>query len=207
MSVATTRLLVLGVTKIRQPTYGYQIQQELIRWHADEWSGITRPSVYNQLRTLTHDGFTAVSSTEKKGTYPSRTLYHVTPAGDDEFGRLLHDTLYNDEPHEFDLLPALCFIPFLTKEEIIGGITRREVGLRICLDEFTAGIDQIRAGSEGSHLFIQENFLLPKAEFESQLRWCEEFLERVKADQYELAEKSCWPGPLEDAKTEPRPSD
>ena len=109
--------------------------------------------------------------------------------------------------HEFDLLPALCFIPFLTKEEIIGGITRREVGLRICLDEFTAGIDQIRAGSEGSHLFIQENFLLPKAEFESQLRWCEEFLERVKADQYELAEKSCWPGPLVDAKTEPRPSD
>lgn len=206
MSVAATRLLVLGVTKIRQPTYGYQIQQELIRWHADEWSGITRPSVYNQLRTLTRDGFTAVSSTEKKGMHPSRTLYHVTPAGDDEFGRLLHDTLYNNEPYEFDLLPALCFIPFLTKEEIIEGITRREAGLRICLDEFETGINQTRAGSEGRLLFVQENFLLPKAEFESQLRWCEEFLGRVKADEYELAEKSCWPGPPEDATTGHEPT-
>jgi hypothetical protein len=50
--VSTTRLLVLGVTRIFQPVHGHLVRRELLSWQADDWADIAPGSVYNALRSL-----------------------------------------------------------------------------------------------------------------------------------------------------------
>ncbi|AZZ57199.1 PadR family transcriptional regulator [Rathayibacter iranicus] len=93
MTISSTRLLVLGVVRLRRPVHGYEIQRELESWNADQWASIARGSVYNQLRSLSKDRFVSVVAVEKKDTRPSRHLFQVTPSGAIEFARLLDDIL------------------------------------------------------------------------------------------------------------------
>ena len=55
--MSTTRLLLLGVVRIFQPAYGYQLRRELITWEVQHWANINPGSIYTGLRTLAKHGF------------------------------------------------------------------------------------------------------------------------------------------------------
>ena len=55
--MSTTRLLLLGVVRIFQPAYGYQLRRELLTWNVQEWANINPGSIYTGLRTLAKHGY------------------------------------------------------------------------------------------------------------------------------------------------------
>src|SRR5690625_7702975 len=56
MTVAPTRLLVMGAVRTFEPVNGYQIRRELISWNVQEWAHIQPGSIYSALSTLTNKG-------------------------------------------------------------------------------------------------------------------------------------------------------
>lgn len=125
LGVNSSRLLVLGVVLLREPTYGYEIEKELKQWNAHRWAGIARASVYNQLRSLTKNGMLKFDSTIKPENRPTQYLYRITEKGKKEFNALLREQLNNADPQPGDLMLILPFIPFLSREEISNACQKR----------------------------------------------------------------------------------
>lgn len=192
MSVQVTRLLVLGVIRLRQPVHGYDIQRELNNWNADQWASVARPSVYNQLRSLSRAGFVTVDSIEQSHNRPSKTLYSITESGNLEFAELLNEILWNKNPQPLDLLAALCFLPILTRDEAVAAIEDRTRIIAGFLASFDEQMD-VWFHPDGRANYVQEIFLLTREAFRAELRWAEGFLERLRNDTYDLADDSILP--------------
>jgi DNA-binding PadR family transcriptional regulator len=189
LSVQTTRLLVLGVVRLRQPTYGYEIERELTSWNADQWAGIARGSVYNQLKSLVRTGLLEFDSVSKTGNMPSKNLYRITEQGNAEFFNLLRAILDSDKPQPLDMLPVLCFLPSLSKQEIIDACHHRIARITSFLDAFD---DQMKQWfpEDSSTLYLEEIFWLEHESFIAEKRWLEAFLTRVNAGRYHFREDS-----------------
>lgn len=56
MTVAPTRLLVMGAVSTFEPVNGYQIRREMMSWNVQEWARIQPGSIYSALATLTSKG-------------------------------------------------------------------------------------------------------------------------------------------------------
>lgn len=186
MKAQVTRLMVLGVLRLRQPTHGYEIQRELERWRADQWAGISRPSVYNQFRTLSREALIAVVSVQPGAQGPSKTQYEITAAGEREFQRLLRDVIENAQPQPLDLMPALCFLPALTEREVVAALEARIAVIDAFLRQFDEGMDEWFPADHPAP-YIAEVFLLTREGFRGERTWAEGFLGRVRAGRYRLA--------------------
>src|SRR3954454_16645158 len=79
-TMSTTRLLLLGVVRIFQPAYGYQLRRELLTWNVQEWANINPGSIYTGLRTLAKHGL-LLELEEGAGNKPGRTSYKLTVDG------------------------------------------------------------------------------------------------------------------------------
>lgn len=189
MSVQETRLLVLGIVRLRGPIHGYGIQRELSLWNADEWAGIARASVYNQLRTLTKAGFLRAEPEAPTERGPSKSLHTLTQAGEAEFQRLLSAALWNTRPQPRDLLAALCFLPALTAAETVAAIEERVRIVTSFLDQFDESMQQWFP-SHSPVLHVQEVFLLTREAFVAELRWAAAFLERLRRGDYRLSDQA-----------------
>lgn len=126
--MSTTRLLVLGATRLFQPVHGYLVRRELLSWQVESWANVAPGSIYNALRSLTRDGLlVARESGTPSDRGPSRTTYELTGDGEKEFVRLLSDALWN--VHEGDaslVLAATAFMTALPRAEVVDGLTSRE---------------------------------------------------------------------------------
>lgn len=192
MSIPVTRLLVLGVVRLRQPVHGYEIQRELTTWNADQWANIAPGSVYNQLRNMSRNGLLRITAVEQDELRPSRTLFEVTPEGEAEFGALLNDIIFNEHPQPLDMLAALCFLPSLTRAEVEEAITKRMATVKRFLDSFPTEMSNWFP-KESQNNYIQEILLLTREAFIAECNWGEAFLVRVRSGQYQFATKSILP--------------
>jgi DNA-binding PadR family transcriptional regulator len=182
VSITATKLLVLGVTRLRQPVHGYDVRRELAAWRADQWASIQSGSVYNQLRSLAKQGFIEVASVERDTSRPDRTLYRVTDDGEKEFRRLLEEVLFNPAPQPFDLLPALCFLPDIDPNELKRAITQRIATMKSFFGIYDEHIAPALATSPAP--YIQEVFLLTNGTLQAEVEWAQKFLERLENGTY-----------------------
>jgi DNA-binding PadR family transcriptional regulator len=123
--MSSTRLLVLGVVRIFQPVHGYDVRRELLSWRVDQWANVAPGSIYNALKTLTKEKFLQVAGTGQVGGRPERTQYSLTADGENEYQALLRATWWRVVPPIDDLMPALCFMPSLGKDELIAALEHR----------------------------------------------------------------------------------
>jgi DNA-binding PadR family transcriptional regulator len=114
-------MLVLGVIRMHQPIHGYDVRKELVAWHVEEWASVLRGSIYSALKTLAKEGMVRTAGAEQVGGRPERTLYTITPKGEAELSKLLHDTLWEWRMPIDPLLPAIALMPFLKRGELIAG--------------------------------------------------------------------------------------
>ena len=107
--MSTTRLLLLGVVRIFQPAYGYQLRRELLTWNVQDWANINPGSVYTGLRTLAKHGY--LQELEQDGAHrPGRTSYKLTTDGETEYFSLLRQMLWTvDGFHPDRMQAALSF--------------------------------------------------------------------------------------------------
>lgn len=197
------RLLVLGVVRILQPVHGYDVLRELLSWRADQWLSVAPGSVYNQLKTLTRAGMLEVVGTEQQGNRPARTTYRVTRDGDNEFYALLRAALWRVDDASWEpLYVALCFAPFLTREELDAALEHRAAqldALRRSTDFDLKGLDR---GTAPPH--VAEVYHLNRARFAAEAAWSRAFAERLRGGAYYAAGEDAPPDPwTEDPRLHP----
>jgi DNA-binding PadR family transcriptional regulator len=124
--MSSTRLLVLGVVRIFQPVHGYDVRRELLSWRADQWANVAPGSIYGALKTLVKDGLLEIVGTDQVGGRPERTTFQLTDEGDKEFHSLLRKTWWAVEAPLDPLMPGVCFLPALPKDELISALEHRK---------------------------------------------------------------------------------
>ncbi|WP_040778716.1 PadR family transcriptional regulator [Calidithermus timidus] len=80
------RLLLLGLLRLRR-MHGYQLG-EIVDRDLSYLADFKRPTAYHLLRQLLREGLVQ-EQRERQGERPERRVYSVTPAGEQEFLRLL----------------------------------------------------------------------------------------------------------------------
>ncbi|WP_181794906.1 PadR family transcriptional regulator [Streptomyces sp. WELS2] len=99
--MSAIRLLVLGAVRQHGRTHGYQVRNDLEYWGAHEWSNAKPGSVYHALKQLARQGLLHAHETAPSSAGgPPRTEYEITGRGEEEFFRLLRESLvaYDQKP-------------------------------------------------------------------------------------------------------------
>src|ERR1700709_1216355 len=148
--MSATRLLVLGAIRIMQPVHGYDVRRELLSWRLEDTANVKPGSIYSAIRTLERDGCIAVHARESEESRPERTTYVLTGEGEKEFQLLLRQGWWTVTPSSEPLIPALCLMLFLPREELIGALQARLGRLEgeLAANSFTRA--SIRDGATGA---------------------------------------------------------
>lgn len=137
---AEHRLLVLGLLRM-QEMHGYQLA-EVIESHYSGSSRIKKPTLYDTLRRLSEEGSVA-GHDEQEGNRPTRTVYSLTPQGEEEFLSLLRDTIGTYTEPDLHDEPALMFLGTLPAGEARALLESRRRSLETLLRE--------EPGDDGHH--------------------------------------------------------
>lgn len=186
--MSSTRLLVLGVVRFLQPVHGYDVRRELMTWRLEEWTNVKTGSIYSALRTLEKDGHIAVTGRLRGDGRPERTEYVLTADGDKEFNTLLREAWWRVQRPAEPLIPALCLMLNLPREELIAAVKSRIGQLEGQLEElryFRATIADGATGADGGvpeHVRELLDFGMSRVKSESE--WSRGFLKHLRAGAY-----------------------
>lgn len=141
-----TRLFVLGLLA-RKALSGYEIQIRLQLSRTEQWADILPGSVYHALKKLASEGLVVLQTTEQTG-HRIKAIYAITPAGKEEFRRILREAWQIPALHfPSGLYAALSFLEDLPIEEVLHSLEEQIAALEKELATWNAG--EI-ARSEGS---------------------------------------------------------
>jgi DNA-binding PadR family transcriptional regulator len=123
-----TRLFVLGLL-MQHPMAGYAIQVVLQQSQTQQWAKVLPGSVYHALKKLADEGFVVLQATEQAGNR-SKAIYAITPAGEEEFRRLLKEAWSTPVSHfPSEIYAALSFLDDLPRGEIVLALDERIAAL------------------------------------------------------------------------------
>ncbi|MDX6248601.1 MAG: hypothetical protein QOF10_1961 [Kribbellaceae bacterium] len=184
--MSTTRLLLLGVVRIFQPAYGYQLRRELMTWNVQEWANINPGSIYTGLRTLAKHGFLQEIE-EGAGNKPGRTSYKLTVDGESEYFTLLRKALWSvDGFNPGQMQAALSFLWSLRRDEVIAALESRIVQLEQQAKAEPFSERQILE-DPGTPNHVVEMFRIANARDRGELEWTRNFRDRVAEGAYSFA--------------------
>ncbi|MDA3936013.1 MAG: PadR family transcriptional regulator [Actinomycetota bacterium] len=129
---AEHRLLVLGLLRM-QEMHGYQLA-EMVESHFGGSSRIKKPTLYDTLKRLDAEG-SVTSRSEQEGNRPPRTVYSLTPQGQEEFLELLRDSIGTYREPDLRDESALMFLSVLPAEEVRSLLESRRGSLEALLEE------------------------------------------------------------------------
>jgi DNA-binding PadR family transcriptional regulator len=176
----STRLVILGLLRER-PLYGYEIKQ-IIEEHMGDWTNIAFGSIYFALGKLADEGFIEKVATEQEGNRPSRTVYKITEAGQEEFLRLLREVWTEIERHYYTIDIALAYMEALPMEEVKGYLRGRVAQLEAIVDHIEEHRVERMAGDEvpASASVVFDHGV---AHFQAELAWTRGVLGKVEQGQ------------------------
>lgn len=190
--MSTTRLLLLGVVRIFQPAYGYQLRRELLTWNVQEWANINPGSVYTGLRTLAKHGY--LQELEQDGAQrPGRTSYKLTTDGETEYFSLLRQMLWTVDGFHPDKMGAtLSFLWSLRRDEVLAALEARIVQLEQ-LQKAEPFTERQILEDPGTPDHVIEMFRISTARDNGELEWTRGFRRRILDGAYSFAgEPSDW---------------
>jgi DNA-binding PadR family transcriptional regulator len=176
--MSATRLLILGVLRIKQPVHGYDVRRELESWQAERWANIAYGSIYFALNKMADEGLVQVVDTGQTGKGPARTTYTITQEGEAEFQRLLREYWWEPRTVIDPFQVALTFITELPRDEVLAALRHRAAAARAKAEELEL---EIRSKSEsGTPRHVTENMRLAAYHVETDARWAEEMIAKVE---------------------------
>ena len=192
--MSATRLLVLGAVRIMQPVHGYDVRRELVSWNIEESAHIKPGSIYSALKTLAKDGLLEARSDDPDK--PERTSYLITGEGEKEFQNLLRGAWWRVLQPAEPLIPALCLMPFMPRDELVAALQSRLAQLTSSLDEarfIRASIQDGATGEDGGipeHVREIVDFITARTKAE--VGWTRDLVKRLKAGTYTFAGEDGW---------------
>jgi len=121
-------LAVLSLLRERD-MHPYEMQRQMHLRHTDELLGLKRGSLYHAINQLQRDGLIESIETSRAGRWPERTVYRITPDGDEELLGWLRDLLSEPvrEPSQFTA--ALAHVSHLAPQDALQQLQMRVVNL------------------------------------------------------------------------------
>ena len=191
MVVNATRLLVLGAIRIMQPVHGYDVRRELVSWRLEDHANVKPGSIYGAMRTLEKDGCIAVHARESAESRPERTTYVLTGEGEKEFQILLRESWWTRSNGTDPLVPALCLLQFLPRDEMVRALQARIGQLESELESLGFQRGTIKDGATGADGAIPEHvreiFDFLAGKLRAELDWTRAFQKRVRDGSYRFA--------------------
>ena len=192
--MSATRLLVLGAVRIMQPVHGYDVRRELVSWNIEESAHIKPGSIYSALKTLVKDGLLEAAAGDPDK--PERTSYVITSEGEKDFQNLLRSAWWRVQQPAEPLIPALCLMPFMTRDELVAALQSRLAQLTANLDEgrfLRAGIADGATGEEGAiPEHVREILDFTTARTRAELSWTKGLVKKLKDGAYSFAGEGGW---------------
>ena len=182
--MSSTRLLVLGVVRIFQPVHGYDVRRELLSWRVDQWANVAPGSIYNALKSMTRDALLEIVGTDQVGGRPERTTYRLTNEGENEFQALLREALWRVRPPVDPLMPALCFMPVLKREELIAALKNRIPQISGQLEHVEFALAELPNPGTPEH--VKELYRLSAARLAAEIPWAEALIQRLERGEYQI---------------------
>jgi DNA-binding PadR family transcriptional regulator len=130
-------LAVLGCLSER-PMHPYEISTTLRARGKEESIRLNYGSLYAVVESLQKHGLIAVRETTREGRRPERTVYEITPAGQEEFEDWLAELLSKPVRDFTSLEAGLSLMPGLPPDEVARLLAERADKLRIELREMDA---------------------------------------------------------------------
>lgn len=113
-------LYILGLLLRYGPQHGYQIKKLLQEQMAD-FTDIKLPTIYYHLERMEAAGFLTARE-EAAGARPEKRVYQVSPWGEEEFARLLRQTLELHYRPAFEADSLLFFSDSVETEELLAAL-------------------------------------------------------------------------------------
>lgn len=122
--------------------HGYELTREIedmrLRW----WAKISQATVYRGLKRLEDQGCLEAEP-DREGNRPERTVYRLTPKGEERLEGLVREALASDEPVYSDRLVGAVFsvgaLPPARRRQLLDGavdaLRKRERSLRDAREE------------------------------------------------------------------------
>ena len=117
--MSATRLLVLAFVRAHRRAHGYLVGQELLAWDAAKWANTKTGSIYHALRQLSKEGLLAEFDVPATEAAPARTDYSITPAGDQEFHKLMETALSTPQIRPDMLCAGLVLMSALPRADVL----------------------------------------------------------------------------------------
>ena len=162
------KLLLLGMLRI-QDMHGYQLN-EMIDAHVEAGFHLKKPTMYKLLNNMVDDGW-LTCTTQKKGNYPTRRVYSLTPEGESAFVQLLRDNLGAYTPAEYRCNVGLLFMDVLPTDEKLALLQQRRERIKALVEE-SPPVHTI----DNAHDLI---FLHKARHLETELAWLDEVIASV----------------------------
>ena len=189
--MSATRLLVLGAIRIMQPVHGYEVRRELISWRLEDTTNVKPGSIYGAMRTLEKDRCIAVHGRAGGDRRPERTTYVLTVEGEKEFQVMLRESWWTVSPAKEPLIPALCLMMHLPREELVRALQARMGALEGQLDAISFQRAAIRDGATGADGEIPEHVReimdFAAARIRAELDWSRGLQRRLRDGAYRFA--------------------
>jgi DNA-binding PadR family transcriptional regulator len=107
----------------------YEMQRVMHQRHTDELLALKRGSLYHAINQLQRDGLIEPVETTREGRRPERTVYQITPDGDDELALWMRELLSMPVREASQFTAALAFLLHLPPEDALEQLELRAVGL------------------------------------------------------------------------------
>jgi DNA-binding PadR family transcriptional regulator len=170
-------LAVLGLLRER-PMHPYEMQRQMHIRYTDDLLALKRGSLYHAINQLQRDGFIEPIETSREGRRPERTVYRVTPDGEDELILWLRDLLSTPvrEPSQF--MAALAHMLQLDPPDALQQLQLRSVNL----DATIAAMHAVERGVGalvGRGAIIEVEYA--RALLEAELAWVRSVIDNLKS--------------------------
>lgn len=109
------------------PMHPYEMQRIMHQRHTDELLALKRGSLYHAINQLQREGLIEPVETSREGRRPERTVYRITPDGEDELIVWMRELLSAParEPNQFSA--ALAFIMHTDPADTLVQLERRAI--------------------------------------------------------------------------------
>lgn len=168
-------MAVLGLL-MESPLHPHAMAATLRERGMDRVFKVTTGSLYDVVRALVREGWIEARETVRVGARPERTIYGLTPVGQEEFTRWVDRLVREPQPEFPKFLSAVSYLGALGPEGAEAALRERADRLRASLEEMRAAHQE--ALGQVPRLFVVEaEYAIRMAE--SELEWVEEIAGEV----------------------------
>jgi DNA-binding PadR family transcriptional regulator len=165
-------LVVLSVLS-EKPRHGYQLVAELEAREVKDWAAISRPQVYYSLNKLLRTKLIQKYADHGPSMGPDRTIFKVTPRGEDELAKSLSETVWAKQRVCPPFLAWMALSAHLPKDAVSRMFQERRAYLKVQLRRETLTLASFE-GETGPMVIAGKLMVdLTVRTFELELKWLE----------------------------------